>query len=1205
MNEITRAYRQASVQVRTMAEKNGVNMTGRDVDKVVRSYGMETYANFKGSDVRFAHDVLERMREEADSGEMLVRCQKQAEISFRSSVAHATVDDVERLQRFARMHNHTVLNEAQAEGILRAHNDLLKQPSNKIAAAITDFQASNNIRYIAAKTARGVKMAGKAALVSVNLAQSANREDSSGLDPQTIGAQGYDAVRAARKDYAKAKGEDWVRNTRNVSKASPRHNKAVGVTGRNAAKVEKSRAAFGKTKLVWEKPVRTVAERSAELRRGAAVSDLVSKKKAKDAAAEGSKESIKSALAKWTEGSSSSSLLVFGAALYLILIVVLAIICCVVALIFLDAEARRNGLIGDWYDSNVYKTKNFVEVTQDLQRKYYNDCIAIAYDLGAEAPSYSDVKIDWKEVYCLWSAIAQYRSGNERMSEFKTYLDKDTTGYASGQIVWDLTSADDDMFNGSGDDYLQDFYLAFYSMYYDLKALDYHGNPILIDIYSNCEKYYPYYPAVEGGTGTRYNFANFNYENGFPLKGERSGNIVTGLLIQNKDGSWELTDAAKGHYYFSWASTSGAGGTELGGYLNRGRPKITVDFVEGEEKFESNLDAPLVWEIEYQGCKNDKLKNDTYRADFGATNSYSSCEDGGKWYLKNVYQKSGDGELHKLTGTTRQTVVGACGQSLWIYNSTIYANSNWRNCQFCHGGYSSYVPEGTVCHTHTFTITQKKYKDLFYQTTQVHKYIDPQIKYPSPSAEDGLKALHDVYDKVFMTGYYNGGQYSAYGQGKAFFLGGHHVVSDDCVIEKGRLVSSGHDHICVILDEIFDRSDYYPWGTGTLYPRTDIGLPGGSGHDCYSSIDSLVRSLHTQAVSNTINGVNLPYGSNLCAYFDTASNSKVNNYAAYNHVTNRTGKEQWDSVTACIAASVKDAQFCFPFYVNKDPKPDGLGSWINGYFSNSDSEKMFCVYPAPGYWDEHPAIVWNSVSYTLYKYFVAEQNMCPPAACGVLGALMAETGFDASGYRTMSKDPQGGAYAIGLIQWNMGIQPEENDYNFYSNRLPSWCEEHGYYWKNSGAQLQFLSECIANGDTTGDYPNGVYNCQMLNNTYQGKFGGTVFYSGYTRADGNPTFSAADSAGCYESCYYWSRMVEVCVEGVGLYSGGTPIVYGYGDIDLLYALDAGTVDKSGNRIMNMDKQRMVYSHMYLRYIAASDPDYYSVVYYDSEVWGTDD
>ena len=172
-------------------------------------------------------------------------------------------------------------------------------------------------------------------------------------------------------------------------------------------------------------------------------------------------------------------------------------------------------------------------------------------------------------------------------------------------------------------------------------------------------------------------------------------------------------------------------------------------------------------------------------------------------------------------------------------------------------------------------------------------------------------------------------------------------------------------------------------------------------------------------------------------------------------------------------------------------------------------------------------------------------------------------------------------------------------------------------WRNAGAQLQYLSDCCINGDSagTGEYPTGVYCCQMIQHTYNGEFGAESWLkeSAYTNASGNPTFSSADLAGAYESCYYWGVLVERGVEQIGGTYWDDWVRSGYGDTSRIFGFEPFIAHKRDNESIhryeyysdsnpywsgvNADKQRMAAAHVFLRYVAASDPNYYSVAYYE--------
>lgn len=1218
-NEISRAYREASVQVRTTAEKHGVALSGRDVDKVVRSYGLERQpANVSGEKIVRAHDSLNRLNTEKDSGELLVRCQKQASVSGRSSISRTTADDIDRLQRFSRMYNRKELTAVEAEAILRSHHDLLSQPSSKISSAIVNYRSAQ-----AFKT--GSKAFLRTATLAAGMARAANSDESSGFDSQGVTAQGYDFLRKQRtgqwKKVALEKArleakeqaalEASAKSTgRTVAHTSPRQHSAPTSSGRGVSKVTKTRASFSKNVAKKQSHVMTSAERSYKLRRGNAVSRLVGKKKAKEAAAKAAKDSAKATLEKWAEGSSATSsirliAIAFGGLALVTLIV--AVIAAVMTVFMGVAMAQRNNLFGDWYDSNAYKTKNFVEVTQDLQKKYYDDCIALSYEVGADAPKPEDVRINWKDVYSLWSVIVRYRAGNDRMSSVYDVEGSQVTGYSSSSPVFQLTNSNDPMFSGPGDDYLQDFYLAFYSMYYDLKAVDGRGNPILVNVAKN-ERYYPYYPQKDGGTG--YDYSYFSSVNGFPLMGNTSKSVVNHVLEHNADGTWHIKDSA---YKFIYATDRGS--AEENGYFNRGKPRVGVTFESKEDVFNyPDSKADVYFTVTWTG----------YRLDCGSDISlnFSSGDYDGAWKLTTVVQASNDGTNHTVSGSDRETIRKALGTDVDLSSYALKNYASGTSPQSC-----SLCASASKKHSHIYYgIKVGQYKDLYYHKDPIKvSYQNAKLVFPSPTAQDGLKALHDVYDRVFMKGYgYNGSSYTAYTQGRSFFLGGHWTVSDDTIIEAGTTVKSGdaHEGILIVLNQIFDRSTYYPWGGATQYPRWKAGYPstlfayglplaksGGGSHDIYDNIRTSLGYIRG-SVSSIYAGT-LPADNYLCASFDKTSNSNVNPYAVNTFSKDKTA---YNSVIDMMGASISYVQICFPFRVRYQPAVGtSPGSdWEDGDLSGSLDKAWDVLHFSWG----NVRCTWNSTTYLLYRYFMAEQSMCPAAVCGILGALQYETNFSKDGYGIVPPIDNNYAYALGLLQWNQGIKPEPNNTNLYKNRLCSWCAEHNLNWRNAGAQLQYLTDCCTNGDSagTGNYPVGVYKCQMLEMTFSGSFGSLCYESGYTNEYGFPTFSSADCAGAYESCFYWGVWIEGGVEQWGGTYFDSIQRPGYGpsftdktnpvllwDLEAYIARDKNTgAEKYSEKKLNIEKQRMVAAHVFLRYVAASDPNYYSVAYYDGDL-----
>jgi hypothetical protein len=704
-------------------------------------------------------------------------------------------------------------------------------------------------------------------------------------------------------------------------------------------------------------------------------------------------------------------------------------------------------------------------------------------------------------------------------------------------------------------------------------------------------------------------------------------------LLYKENGQWKINTHDR--YYFLYAYTGPNGGTDSDSGINRGRPKVTFTYTDKEDKFERPVpDATIYYDIEWQGNTSQKLKNTTYQIDFpSSTSPYESCyECGGQWVLKKVWMESGDGKMHEVKGSDRHNVVSA-NLSFKIYNSKVSYVTN--SCGWCQG--TSRLPSGmTQPHNHLIQrVKVGTYPDLYWKPEpKVVKYQDVTLNYPDPTALDGLKALHDVYYETFMEGYYNGGRYSAYGQGKPFFLGGHHVVGSDIAVEMGTLYystdgvnqSNKHENILVVLDQIFDRREYYPWAAWGFYPRWKhnetssiyaFGLPGAKGGvmDCY---DSIVADLNNiRASSSSSYAGYLPADSYLHAYFDTGSNEHINPYAVNNR---NPEKEKYTSVVEVMGKSVADVRYCFPFRVRYKPE---IGWEVGGHEAGSAWEQdtlhgeIDDAFDVLFFTTGKAKVIWNSTTYLMYRYLMAEQHMCPAAACGVLGALVYETNFSEYGYKDYSQPDNNGAYALGLLQWNEGVEWSSDHLNLYNNTLCSWCAERNMNWRNTGAQLKFLDSCCAFGGPAGNYPAGVYRCQMLPYTYEGHIGDVCYESGYTDWAGMPTFSRADCAATYEACFWWGVYIEIGVEQRGgTYRVGAeasnPIMrpgYAYSsdpyDINLIYDLEEFAPyylehpsDKVyEDRKLNVNKQRMVSAHCYLRYIAASDPAYYSVMYYE--------
>jgi len=931
----------------------------------------------------------------------------------------------------------------------------------------------------------GVKGVSQTASAITGIVNAGTNED--GLENGAKGAsqgataQGYELLRLQRKkkhkeqalEKARKKAElaaKFEENAKQESssavKTSPRQNKTAGKPKRSVKKIDNKRADFSRQSASRQAYEAREASRAERLRRADAVKRLVTEKKAKEAARTAASESVKAALEKFAEGSvaAGGKYTLIALLVVAVVAVVVGIIGAVVALILGMEMSTRYNLIGDWYDSNLYATENFVAITQDLQRKYYDDCIALAYEDGADTPKTSDVKINWKEVYSLWSVIVRYRSDNAKMSIYvNDGYGNMVTGYEKATPVFNLTSAKNDMFS-SGDDYLQDFYLAFYSMYYDLKAADERGNPILVK-QSTGERFVPYYPEKSDGTG--YEYSNFSAKNGWPLINTKTDTVVKNVLTRDPaTATWSIKDNS---YKFIYA-TDHVGLEE--GCFDRGKPKVTV--------------------------------------------SISSKEDAAS----------------KVS------------------------------------------------------------------------YNDTKLKYPNPTAVDGLDALHEVYRKVYCNGYYYTTHYGP------FNLGQSRVVSSDTIIEAGTSTSSKHEGILVVLDQIFDRSEYYPWGSTSAYKRGGTGLPGkGSGsHDYY---DNIKRTLNLIRGSQSANYPSeLPANYYLVADFDK-SGTKINTFAVNNSDSKKT---KWNSMIEMFHASVKEAQHCFPFYVQYKPYT-GVGElnagsdWEKGNLSGSISDCK-CWDVLNFSWGNVQA-TWNSTTYLLYRYFMAEQGMSPAAACGILGSLQYETGF--TEYNYVPPVDNNGAYALGLLQWNQGVKPTAGNANLYDNRLCSWCAEHNMNWKNAGAQLQYLSACCSEGDPagTGDYPSGIYACQKLSNTHNKRFiaNDSIRDSSYINSSGNPTFSAFDLAGAYEACYYWGVRVERSVEAIGGTYNDKWIRSGYGDSTRIFGNEPFIAYNKNNKSSkkysynsnwtgsNTDKQRYAAAHVFLRYVSASDPNFYSIASFD--------
>lgn len=1208
----SRAYREASVRVRTVAEEHGVSLSDRDVTKVVRRYGIRKNAGDSVSSARTGSDVysetnfralsndtdliLERIERDAGNGELLARCRAQ---EIRTLNTSARYDDIDRLQRFARIHNKTELTSAQAEAILKSHKGLMDRSPAQISDAITKHQAGSVFKA-------GGKNALRIATVVTGIVKAANDEEGSGVDTKGTSSAASDAARekyrekskirkieekrAAKKAEAKEQldklnaesnahspkstgrmGSDSIKKT-----PSPRQNKAVGKNARNAANVTKTRSVFGAedVKAVQEARAAQQTKNVQALRRKRTVKNLIGKRKAREKAAEGAKEGLKAALSKFAEGSSassSSSSLIAGAKFVLIAVIAVVLIqvilVCAIAM-FIVVIVSNNGQ-GDWYDPQLCARTDFVEVTQDLQRKYYDDCLMLAYRYGADTPTYEDVEINWDEVYALWSVLVKYRSGNKNMEKVFSSGSGKATGYSEGAAVFDLKVNPTMLFDSSNQAYLQDFYLAFYSMYYDMKALDDHGNPIVINIV-NDERYVPYYPSTDGN---QKDYKFFNSSNGYPLVGEISKKVEKDLIYLNADGEWCISDAYKDRCFFAFASTRGSGtdGT-ADGCFNRGLPKVKIVSESVTQTYTpdaKDVDVKVWYCLDWDGNGNCKpTTGAVYNAFSGDDWSYDVYNGNtweGTWSIDYV-QKEIDGEFYDVSGEEADDAVDATGG--YIYFGSGIVSEMREGCSICNAGYTfgaavEHYHHGYWLYAGTISETRQD-DDVEVDVT------DTRMILPNPTAIDGLDALHDVYDELkfydVRTGPYN--------------LAGHHTLSGQRVIEAGTKAKSSA--IAVVLNQIFDRSEMMPWDTkesrwssGAPSDLFAFGLPEASSgsHDCYGSISSSLNGIRASMLTN---GYSLPNQSALHAAIDSGSDGKLG----------------YSNIYEMMLASVDNAQYTFPFYVTRS-RWDPNESYRRGDIIEDDSD----AYNVLSFSRGKQKISWTSTTYLMYRYLIAEQELSSPAACGVLGALQLETSFSTYGYKAIDPADNNGCYALGLLQWNDGSTEWRADHtNLYEQVLAKWCLANGYNWQNAGAQLRYLDFCFAGGGgATGNYPAGIQGCKNVGSL---PFPSTVSDSGYYTNSNMPTYSAVDSAACYEACWYWGVKIEIGVEQVGGTFNDSIFRSGYGPVENVFGLDGGAHTTGGVSYHepepNMEKQRMVASQMFLRYIAGSDPNYCPIV-----------
>ena len=1185
--ERERLYNEAARQMSSMSERAGVSLTLKQQNSILEQFGAKK-TDISGMDARAARQALENdiknlhysqgnMRDLAgDFGK-----KEQLEAWTRvATVKRTSNDEAALLQRFAQQHN-IRMSRAEAKLILEHHPKILSQ---KPAEALKIIQHSKSKVFQAAKAGRAIGTRALAFSVGLGarVAGSVDSEDT-GLGKEDAGAAGkslkdavkkaseksklmaqeqrlikQDAARARYRmnhtyQYGKKKGQVKPRID---ERWETRMNKVRQIGNKDISlRTKKTQAQKMRAKANGKRMRSAAAERMRQKQRADTIRRLVAKNKAKAKAAKAAAEAIKKAVTAVVSAISSAISSTVAIAVVAVIGIILLVILLVVMIVTIVSALLTSPPIGDWYDPQAIKYESFVEATQDMQAKYYDDCLMMAYAMGTDIPSYADVQIDWGEVYTLWAGIVSYRSQNQMMN---TNISDDSsvtlTPYYSGgmYVVADDTDASLFKLDGDGaDDYVQDLYLAFYLMYYDMKSMDDRGNPILVDVTTG-HRFLPYYP--NDGSAGGYDFSYYCEDNGYPMKDASNGDIITNAVEKDDNGIWQINTSSYPNLYWAWASSNSTGGLDGGaGYLCRGYPLLSVS----DESFSTTNPGwteyhYLYGDVSWYG--NVYPQSSFPYSGIGTTLTFSAFNTRNSgWCIKSLYDSDGDDASGKLgyaklnTASFGQLNGGASNytkglevlQSPGSYGS--WSGNNYMGTYTFNGVYLGYWTE--------------------YHSGSTISYDYQEITYSHRTALEALTYLHNIYTACYSD-YYSthSGTSRCFNQKQAYI-----VDSTNRIAVEAALTGHDYDAPLLILNQIFDRNEYYPWSDmaymgsymqPAYYERMGYGeLPGAADTwDCYSDIYASVSYAHNQKKATAYtypNGATLWMPPMYATDYPSEGSSGYESAHPIPLIHWATDAQYWfdyqyygsDDIADNIYDSVHKSQAQWPFKVNFSPA-DGY-DWVSG---------NYCMTELGG------GGTWNANAYFMYRWLTCEHGLTPQTASGVMAALYHETGFVSAS--THGEDSNH-CWAVGLMQWNdCSTRYTSDESNLYDCQIIQWCMSHDYDWKAAGAQLRFADDYWFDAmgrswvfDSLHNIQNGVTVVTLLSaeSTY------------YT--DANWTQAAW-------GCYYWAKNVEVCTEGAG--GGGQS---GYGS------------SPEGNET----KPRMRSALTYLWYIEHSDPDYVEVTY----------
>lgn len=1173
IKRVNDAYNKAMHDINVTADKADISLSYKQKVEILESYGIRK-PELSGLDAKALRDTVEsnlasirsgsnRMASDlagkADSNgsvlDNLGNGRRRQEASLRQMVAASKAnDDAAKLQALARQHK-IKLSRAEAKLLLKKNPKILDMKPEK-ALSVIKTSKSKVIKAAKAGKAIGARAATYGFGLASRVANSVDSDDV-GINGQDAGAAGInakeafdkltekkrimdaekrqidkEAKEAQRRLRRKQKAEQRVRDSSNKDlsqRAKKGHTKQVKTAAKNAKKQAKNAAAESmKAKQRADSVRRLVAQKKTAAKAAAAVKEAIAK--------------VVSAIITAITSVVTSSVAIAVIAIFFILILIVILVTVIVTVI---TALLYSPPMGDWYDPQTVKYVDFVDATQDMQTKYYDDCLMLAYRYGTDAPTPEECAIDWGEVYTLWAAIVNYRSENDLMSTPITETVEGTEytfcSYDVGGmfLVADDTNASLFLPDGEGaDDYIQDLYLAFYFMYYDLRGMDEAGNPFLTDI-SNGDRYVPNYES--DGTVGGHNFSSFSEESGYPMRNVRTDEIVTNMIYLDENDMWAINTTDYPNMYFSFGSSDSTGGTDGGaGYICRGYPLMnTTTSTFSDSWSTASSYEPIYANFSYQGtCFPANIGYQT----FSGLNVRN--EDG--WTVTALYDQYGNDcsdRIGEIALTTSDFAYHPDAISSGMTGAQ-YIASVHANCASLTG----HGRAGT--HQHIFSGLQIGSYYVAGEEGDV-SYDYSEISFTHLGAQDGLARMHEAYLACYEE-YYA----THTGLDRTFDSTMAYVISSEnrTAVEG---VSTGHDYdeMLIILNQIFDRNNYYPWtaagatdGYGYYVRQGYSSLPGTKDTwDCYLDISADIETaLNSKYYPTDYNGNGYLRPNGAALWLPPVSDGPIPliNFRSEEQCQlwfevqcgEATGYYWIDSLQNDIIASIIYSEDCWPFKVYDTGDYEWIQGDLNSYIGSGGK--------------------WNNISYLMYRWLTCEKGLTPQSAAGCLGALYHETNFNSS-YSTIPTEPDSnGCWAIGLLQWNAGIEFRSDASNFYENPIIEWCISKGYDWTNAGAQLRYADYWLSDSETGRAW---------------------VFDSLHSIQNGETAVTLLSPSSAYSSwedwteaawgCYYWARNVEVCAEGCGYGSDGPE-----GD---------------------GDAPRMTSAVTYLYYIENSDPNFVSI------------